>query len=379
MKKRLYAFFLTAVMAVSVCGCGEKKEENEYSVKENDKAQTVEELRDQKEESDKAEKAKYNLSQQTNDEIRMYFGPRPANLDPSLYSTNSDKYRIISLLFEGLTGVDANGKVYPVGAQEWETTVDAKTGETILRVMLRETRWSDGIPVRADDYVYAFRRILMPSAKNTAYSLLAPIKNAAKVKTGEMSGSSLGVYAVSDDVLEFTFEEGFEDIDLFLKNLASPVLVPLREDKVDDGDWTNQTGSFVGNGPFAIKSPSASRLILGRNNHYQNGTYVRPARIHIYFEDEQTAVSNFGKGGEEGYYYLENVSAKTYESFGDNASSAYEPSVYTYFFNTENEILADNNTRMALTAALDREKIVAIRGCGTEKSCRYSPSRCKSG
>ena len=146
MKKRLHILLMLLALVLSLVSCGESEEEKNDS----GKVQTIEELKEEEKNAARAEIEKQNKARMTEDEIRMYFGKRPADFDPSVFSVSSDKYRITSLLFEGLTGIDSEGKVYPFGAESWSVGKNTD-GNTVMTLKLRETAWSDGVPVRADD------------------------------------------------------------------------------------------------------------------------------------------------------------------------------------------------------------------------------------
>ena len=348
--KRLLSLLLSAILMTSMlASCGEDKDELE-----------------EEEEIDKGAI------------IDMYFGQMPDDFDPTLYAVNSDKYQITSLLFEGLTGIDENGKLYKAGASEWEYEVDERDGQLKLLIKLKSTRWSDGIAVRADDYVFAWKKLLAPSNANPAASLLYPVKNARKVKSGEVTNADFGAVALSEYLLEITFEPEFTDVEYFLKTLASPVLVPLREDKVKSDDWSTKLDLFVSNGPFAIKSISEDRLLIERSTHYnalragQKLTkYVNPYRIIAHFGDEEGAFELYNN---DEIFYMSNLSKEAYVEQGKKVKTNNDLATYTYYFNTKNDILASASTRKALVAAIDRNEIAAIRGCGAEAATGLVPT-----
>lgn len=317
--------------------------------------------------------------------IDMYLGQRPDNFDPTVFATNSDKYQITSLLFEGLTGIDKNGKVVKLGASKWEYEVDERDDQLKLIIKLANKKWSDGISVRADDYVYAWRKILAPSNDNPAAALLYPIKNAKKVKSGEIT-SDIGVSAVNETTIEIIFENNDADVEYFLRCLASPMLVPLREDKADKEDWSNQLNYFVTNGPFTIKSMSEDRIMIERSNHYNAlrteqkvDTYVKPYRINVYFTDAENAVKMYNSENiAEKYYFVGDFSKDTFNNNKKNIKTNNDLATYTYYFNTENEVLSSANTRKALSAALDRNTIAQIRGNGAEAATGLVPTGVKN-
>ena len=184
--------------------------------------------------------------------IPMYITNPIYNLDPAVAYTNDDTVKIIGLLFEGVTKINDNGKVEKGMAKSWK--VIDKAGEYKLQITLKDSKWSDGRPVSADDFIYAWKRILDPEFTCEAAALLFDIKNARLVKSGDASIDDLGLAAVDSTVIEITFESKI-NVDYFLMNLASPALVPLREDiVVRSEDWAKKPSTIVTNGPFLLRS-----------------------------------------------------------------------------------------------------------------------------
>jgi len=349
--KRLLALLLSALMLVTVftsCGNGDEEE---------DKGAVIE----------------------------AYFGIRPDDFDPTVFATNSDKYQITSLLFEGLFTIDKNGKLQKAGASSWKYEVDEREDELKLTIKLSSNKWSDGVSVRADDYVYAWRKILAPANNNPAAALLYPIKNARKVKSGEVT-SDIGLSAVNDSTIEIVFESKDADVDYFLRCLASPMLVPLREDKASKENWSNQVINFVSNGPFTIKAISEDRIMLERSIHYKSrradqalDAHVKPHRIFVHFVSDEEAIEKYNSTDVvEKYFYVGEFSNKTYEDNKSSITTTSDLTTYTYYFNAANELLSSANTRKALSAALDRSKIAEIRGNGAEAATGLVPTGVKN-
>ena len=111
----------------------------------------------------------------------------PLSLDPH-HAQGNWEINIIGDLMVGLTTEDADGNPIPGAAERWEKSEDGKT----WTFHLRDHLWSDGKPVTAQDFVYAWRRILDPKTASTYAYFLYLIKNAEAVNTGKMPGRRLG-------------------------------------------------------------------------------------------------------------------------------------------------------------------------------------------
>jgi len=186
------------------------------------------------------------------------------NVDPGRVFYDAEAMKLSGLLFEGLTRLTEDGKVEKALAKNWTTRIDEKKGEYILNIELNKTWWSDGRQVIAEHVVYAWKRALDPASNNPAASLLYDIKNARKVKSGEMTVDDIGLAAPEDFIVEVEFEGPF-DADEFMKRVASPALVPLREDVVSKNPttWATRIDTVVTNGPFTIKKMGGAEAVEG--------------------------------------------------------------------------------------------------------------------
>lgn len=320
-------------------------------------------------------------------EINMYVGERPHDLDPGKLVFNSDAFQYMNLIYEGLFKLNSKGKPVGAVASEWKSEIDERDGKLKLLITLKSTKWSDGIPVDSDDFIFAWKRILQPSANNPAAALLYPIENAAKVKSGEVTVADLGVTAVTDKILEVTFEEGYTDVNYFLETLASPVLVPLREDKVKTDEWAQASTTICTNGPFAVKTFGVDSMILERSTQYNSlrtreklTKYVNPYRIIVNFDGgddgQLEAYNTTPSEPADTLFYLGSFSKEGYDTMSSQSgfNTADTLTTYTYFFNTENDVLSDAAVRNALSTALDRTEIAAIVGRGAKPATGLVPN-----
>ncbi len=320
-------------------------------------------------------------------EITAYIGDFPYDLDPSRAYFNSDMLKYYSLIYESLTTLDSKGKLTKNGlASDWEYELDERDGLMKLVIKLRNTSWSDGIAVSADDVIYAWKRLLAPENSNPAAALLFPIYNAQEAKQGLVTIDDVGFSSLNSKTVEIIFEEGFTDVEFFLQTLASPVFTPLRESYVSGhDDWaqpieTKKTragedaiNTLVTNGPFVVKTYTSDNIVLERSTYYRNlgadqdfTKYVNPYRIIINFtnniDDQITSYENTEE------FFVGDFSPAGYESYKKKTDSVPAHSAYTYYFNANNELLSDARVRKALSIALDREEIARIASGGYDGS-----------
>lgn len=352
--KKILALVLALVMlatVVSFAGCAKKEEEDKGAI------------------------------------IQMYLSAFPNNLDPTAVSYGTaDNAKFFGLLYEGLFKIDEDGKLENVLADEYEYYVDARDNTLKLEITLDDSRWSDGIVVDADDFVYSWQRLLSPDFDNPAAALLYPIKNAKAVKEGLCSINDLGVCAVKDDVIQITFEDYFTNIEYFIRRLASPALVPLREDnaaKFDDVtniDYMWETSATAAlpltNGAFKYKQCTNKTILLERNAHYKDASSdsgarsdkeVTPYQLVTLLSEGDNAEEQIERylNGDIFYINLSTADTETIEQAGKTVTTDI-PSVYTYFFDTTSKTFSDARVRKALSIALDREYINSLTGMKTK-------------
>lgn len=334
--------------------------------------------------------------------ISMYLSDFPQTLDPAAVQLQSETAMIFNLIYQPLTTIDEDGKVQPGLAYEWYSYYDNRDEEYKMYFKLNETMWSDGIAVSADDVIYAWKRILSPDFESPYASLLFPIKNARKVKSGVMTSDDLGIVAEDDKLICVTFEEDY-DINLFAEAVSCVALSPLREDIITraiknntdnsrDQDWDKNAAIMVCNGPFRVQGlDEGLKLSLERNQYYYRDDEedaldesVIPFRIVCYYQNEKVPRKEASELTEQQYqanrfdegkvFYLGSFDKETFGKYSSSITTNKLLSTYTYYFNTKNEILSNAKVRQALSAAIDRQAIVDAIGKKYIASTGFVPS-----
>ena len=299
--------------------------------------------------------------------IDVYMTNEIYNYDPAFAFTDASGAKILSLIFEGLTRLDSDGNWEKALMKSYEISQDDDEAFKI-QVTLNNTKWSDSRPVQANDLVYAWKRILDPEFKCEAASMLYDIKNAREVKMGDASIDDLGVFAIETYVLEIEFEQKI-DLDAFFRTVASPALVPLREDIVDKNEnWAKKASTMVTNGPFDVKElVYGETMRLERSAYYYRDTdknealdkYVIPYRLITHYDigtlDDQLDALLSGE-----IFYLGEIPLSAREEYEKYSNAEDIAATHTYYFNLKNEVLSDANVRKALSMAIDREEICNI-------------------
>jgi len=167
------------------------------------------------------------------------------SLDPQK-ATLVDEYAIIGDLFTGLFTDSPEARPIPALAQSYVVSSDGLT----WTFRLRPSTWSDGRPVTANDFVFAYRRMLDPATASGYAYLLYLIRNGQAVNEGAAGPESLGVKALDDLTLQLTLEHPAPYLPALLKH-QSFFPVPAHAVKAHGDAWTRPE-NFVGNGAFRL-------------------------------------------------------------------------------------------------------------------------------
>lgn len=297
-------------------------------------------------------------------EISVYLGDAVFDFDPTDYYVDSNAEQVMSLMYEPLFKISKKGELECAAAKKY--SVDEKERQIVIK--LRESYWSDEVRVKANDFIYAWRDIILePNNANPAAALFYDIENAVKIKNGEESLYSFG--AVASDIYEITitYREGANYKQL-LKNLASVATSPLREDivSVAKTHWSKSVTTIVTNGPFKIEALNydLGDFTLARNlGFHQKPTVkdytdkVNPASLISFFTKDGKLELTYADVAEKTVFYMGNATLEDRKNNGSKATVAADLSTYTYVFNTDNPLFASKEVRKALSLALNRQAI----------------------
>ncbi|MBQ8289450.1 MAG: hypothetical protein IJY01_01080 [Clostridia bacterium] len=301
-------------------------------------------------------------------EISVYLGEEIYDFDPTDYYVDANQEAVMGLLFEPLFNLSKDGDLEK-DAMAKGYRVDKELRQIVIE--LRESYWSDEKQVAAEDFVYAWRNVLLdPTRANASAALLYDIENAADIKRGEKSVYELGAVASATDEITITYREG-ADVQRLLKNLASVATSPIRQDIYDtaSGYFTKVINYAVTNGPFKIATVDYAQgsFTVARNVGYHQPTteknftkQVKPAELISSFNIAgNTAPVTLKDLEEKVVFYMSDATLADRKENERDAKRADALSTYTYVFNVENPLFAIKEVRAALSMALDREAIVS--------------------
>lgn len=244
--------------------------------------------------------------------LQVLMSDMPTTFDPAYAYLDSSSLQLLSLMYEGLFSYDKDGKLQNALADSWKwIKQDTEKNEYEMEITIKKTCWNDGQTVTADQFVYAWRRLLDPGFGSEAACLLYDIKNAEKVKSGDVGIFAFGATAPSTDIIRIEFDHAI-DTEQFFALLASPALVPMRDDIVEKNglvDWDSTSGIVTSNGPFYLKSYTIGSVMrFERNRYYFRDVeadamdeYVTPYRLEVNFSKDYV-ISGIPVDGEDEYH-----------------------------------------------------------------------------
>lgn len=297
-------------------------------------------------------------------QISVYLGAEVFDFDPTDYYVDSNAEQVMSLMYEPLFKLDSDGDLKCAAAKSY--SVDEDDREIVIK--LRESYWSDEIRVKAEDFIYAWREVLLdPGCPNPAASLLYDIENAIAIKAGDATYSDLGAVATGTYEITVTYREG-ADYKQLLKNMASIATSPLRQDVVSIAKtyWSKSITTIVTNGPFKLETldHEIGDFTLARNlGYHQKSTVenytdnVTPASLVSFIVTDGALELTYDDIVNKTVFYMGDATLADRANNSEKATYADDLSTYTYVFNTEKAIFKNKNVRRALSLALDRAAI----------------------
>ncbi|HLK71448.1 MAG TPA: peptide ABC transporter substrate-binding protein, partial [Steroidobacteraceae bacterium] len=280
----------------------------------------------------------------------------PHALDPNL-ANDVPAQRVLDDLFEGLTTVDIDGHTIPGVAASWQQSPDGLTWTFHLRP---EARWSNGAPVTAQDFVYAWRREVDPHTGAQTAEELAPIRNALQITSGEAAPETLGVEALDARTLRVQLVGPTPFLlDLVAQQYLYPEYPPTIEQYGDE--WTSPA-HLVSNGAFRLaERVIGNRIVLERNPRYWRAAQGHLQQVVYYvLPDRSVQVQRFLAGDVQ---WTDSFAASQYafltRRLGRQVMTAPYLGVYKLDFNFDLAPFRDNwPLRQSLILAIDREALV---------------------
>lgn len=207
----------------------------------------------------------------------------PQSLDPAKLAGSWDG-RIATAMFEGLVARNAKAEPIPGMAESWTTSADGLT----WTFKLRDAKWSDGVPVTAEDFVAGFQRLMSILPPPDGIEVFYPIRNAQQVREGKAPAQTLGVRAMDAKTIEFTL---LNPTPYFLELLAFYRAAPVPRHAIAKfGDDWIKAENLVVNGPFKLAQWKPNDFVhLVRNTSYWGNQSICLDNIYLFPTSDNVA------------------------------------------------------------------------------------------
>ena len=281
------------------------------------------------------------------------------SLDPQ-QATDGTSFEVIADYTDGLMQMDADGQAVPAIAESYDLSDDGLTYTFHLR---SDAKWSNGTPVTAADFVFAWQRAVDPAvASEYAYMLsdIGQVKNAAEIIAGKKDKSELGVTAVDDVTLQVELNV---PVSYFLSLMYFPTFYPVNEEFFNScGDtFATSPETTLSNGAFVLDSyePAATAFHLTKNADYYDAAKVQLSGLsYQVIQDSQQALMSYQTGALDTTL----VNGEQVDQVKDDPEFMTVGAGYLWYVSPNMSAvpeLANLNVRLAMTMAIDRDAITA--------------------
>ena len=276
-----------------------------------------------------------------------------SSMDTGL-ATDGTSFEAIASVLEGLYQLDGAGNTIPGMAVKEEISEDGK----VRTFTLRDAKWSDGQPVTANDFVFAWRRLANPkTASEYAYMIgVAGVKNAEAVMSGEKPITELGITAVDDKTLKVELDY---PVPFFDQLAAFPPFYPIREDFYDKykEQYALTPEAILSNGPFKmVEWNQGANYTMVKNDQYYDADKVKIDGLNFQVvKDAQSAMVAFDQGNVD---YVK-LTGEMVDQYKESPEFMNTLGGYLWFVSPNQKVpgLENANLRRALALSFDKEQI----------------------
>ena len=286
--------------------------------------------------------------------ISLNAGMEPTGLN-TLTSTYAIEFSLFKHMYENLVTLDDDDNTVPGAAESWDYDEDTLTYTFHLR---KDGVWTNGDPVTAKDFEFAWSQALNPDVASDYAYFLYFIKNAEKYFNGEVTWDEVGVKVVDDYTLEVTMEQP-TPYALFLFSFGT--LAPINQrfyEAVGADLYSTEAQYFCTNGPFALTEWSHNdKIVMQKNDAWHGAADVEVEEIDWkIITDANAALSSFLAGDLDMVGLGTGELIKQAEAAGATIQSYTDGTAFYIYFNNNDQYLSNVNLRRALFNAIDEQK-----------------------
>lgn len=286
--------------------------------------------------------------------ISLNAGMEPTGLN-TLTSTYAIEFSLFKHMYENLVTLDDDDNTVPGAAESWDYDEDTLTYTFHLR---KDGVWTNGDPVTAKDFEFAWSQALNPDVASDYAYFLYFIKNAEKYFNGEVAWDEVGVKVVDDYTLEVTMEQP-TPYALFLFSFGT--LAPINQrfyEAVGADLYSTEAQYFCTNGPFALTEWSHNdKIVMQKNDAWHGAADVEVEEIDWkIITDANAALSSFLAGDLDMVGLGTGELIKQATAAGATIQSYTDGTSFYIYFNNNDQYLSNVNLRRALFNAIDEQK-----------------------
>ncbi|MBY0599032.1 peptide ABC transporter substrate-binding protein [Bacillus bingmayongensis] len=268
----------------------------------------------------------------------------------SLKVTDAVSFNVLNNVMEGLFRLSKNDEVIPGIAQKHEISKDGKT----YTFHLRDAKWSNGDPVTAHDFVYAWKQLVNPETGSEYAYIMYDVKNAEKINKKQIGLDELGVKAQDDKTFTVELEH---PVPYFTKLLCLPSFYPINEKymKKQGDKYGLEANMTLYNGPFTLSEwKHEASFTMKKNDQYWDKKEVKLDEVNYQIVKEISTVVNLYQTDKIDRAVISTEFVDKYKN--DKELKQYtDPVMYFFRFNENVPILKNKNARLALSMAFDKK------------------------
>ncbi len=287
--------------------------------------------------------------------LNLLEGSEIPSIDSTL-ATDSVSFDVMNNVFEGLYRLgEGDEAVLGMAAEEPTVSEDGKT----YTFKIRDAQWSNGEPVTAHDFEYAWKKALNPETGAEYAYIMYDLKNASKVNSGELPIDDLGVKALDEKTLEVQLES---TVPYFKGLLTFATFYPQNEAYVTSQgeNYGLEYNTAIYNGPFVLADWKHEQSFqFKKNETYWDAATVKLEEVNFNIvKDVATRVNLY----ETNQADVTGLTAEFVDKYKDdsNFKTRLRTGVYFLRLNQKNEVLANVNARKALDMGWDKQSMVDI-------------------
>jgi oligopeptide transport system substrate-binding protein len=283
------------------------------------------------------------------------------SIDSSL-AKDEVSFIVLNNVMEGLYRLDKNQKATPGFAESYTKSADGKTYTFKLR---KDAKWSNGDPVTAKDFVFAWKRAVDPNTKSEYAYIMFDVKNAQAINEGKAAPDTLGVKAVDDYTLEVQLEHA---VPYFLDLTSFATFYPLNEKFVKEqgNKFGLEASTTLYNGPFVLSDWKHEQgWQYKKNDKYWDSKNVKLSEINFsVVKDVGTAVNLYEAGDVDRVNRISSEFVDKYKGNKEEFVPEQDPGTYFLRFNQKRNgkdtVFANKNVRLAFAKAFDKKALANV-------------------